>query len=117
MFGQSVFESVLDRLKAEARESARHDGDPETDDGATGVRGLPTGFAGLGTGHAFASGSQAEAAYLDLTDKVVKSKSWKDLLKKNGWNDEYLAGDEFKKYIEEETKRVTEVLTQLGLVK
>ena len=71
MFGQSVFESVLDRLKAEARESARHDGDPETDDGATGVRGLPSGFTGLGSGHAFASGSQAEAAYLDLTEEFA----------------------------------------------
>ena len=71
MFGQSVFESVLDRLKAEARESARNDGDPETDDGATGIRGLPTGFAGLGSGRAFASGSQAEAAYLDLTEEFA----------------------------------------------
>ena len=71
MFGQSVFESVLDRLKAEARESARHDGEQDTDDGATGIRGLPSGFAGLGTGHAFASGSQAEAAYLDLTEEFA----------------------------------------------
>ena len=55
--------------------------------------------------------------YLDLTDKVVKSKTWKDVLKTNGWNDEYLAGDSFKTYIETETKRVTEVLTQLGLIK
>ena len=56
-------------------------------------------------------------AYLDLADKVVKSKTWKDMLKTNGWNDEYLAGDSFKTYIETETKRVTEILTQLGLVK
>ena len=56
-------------------------------------------------------------AYLDLTDKVVKSATWKEQLKTNGWNDEYLAGDAFKTYIEEETKRVTEILTQLGLVK
>jgi putative tricarboxylic transport membrane protein len=56
-------------------------------------------------------------AYLDLTDKVVKSNSWKEVLKSNGWNDQYLAGDAFKTYIEEETKRVTEILTQLGLVK
>jgi putative tricarboxylic transport membrane protein len=56
-------------------------------------------------------------AYLDLTDKVVKSKTWKDILKTNGWNDEYLAGDAFKSYIETETQRVTEILTQLGLVK
>jgi putative tricarboxylic transport membrane protein len=56
-------------------------------------------------------------AYLDLTDKVVKSNSWKEQLKTNGWNDEYLAGDDFKKYIEAETTRITEILTQLGLVK
>jgi len=56
-------------------------------------------------------------AYLDLTDKVVKSATWKEQLKTNGWNDEYLAGDAFKTYIEEETQRVTEILTQLGLVK
>ena len=56
-------------------------------------------------------------AYLDLADKVVKSKTWKDVLKTNGWNDEYLAGDSFKAYIETETKRVTEILTELGLVK
>lgn len=65
MFGQSVFESVLDRLKAEAREAARQDEEAK-DDAAGGVRGLPSGFAGLGTGHAFASGNQAQAAYLDL---------------------------------------------------
>jgi putative tricarboxylic transport membrane protein len=56
-------------------------------------------------------------AYLDLTDKVVKSQAWKEILKTNGWNDEYLAGDAFKTYIETETKRVTDILTQLGLVK
>jgi putative tricarboxylic transport membrane protein len=56
-------------------------------------------------------------AYLDLTDKMVKSTSWKEQLKSNGWNDEYLAGDDFKKYIEAETTRITEILTQLGLVK
>ena len=56
-------------------------------------------------------------AYLDLTEKVVKSPTWKTQLSNNGWNDEYLAGDAFKAHIESETKRVTEILTQLGLVK
>jgi putative tricarboxylic transport membrane protein len=56
-------------------------------------------------------------AYLDLIGKVVASPSWKNILKANDWNDEYLAGDAFKSYIENETKRITEVLTQLGLVK
>lgn len=56
-------------------------------------------------------------AYLDLIDKVVKSPSWAAQLKNNGWNDEYLAGEPFKAYIEGETKHITEILTQLGLVK
>jgi len=56
-------------------------------------------------------------AYLDLTDKLVKSATWKTQLANNGWNDEYLAGDAFKTHIENETKRVTDILTQLGLVK
>jgi hypothetical protein len=33
------------------------------------VRGLPSGFAGLGTGGAFMSGSQAAAAYFDLYEE------------------------------------------------
>jgi putative tricarboxylic transport membrane protein len=56
-------------------------------------------------------------AYLALIDKVVKSPSWKGQLEKNGWVDSYLAGDAFRKYIEEETKRVTALLTTLGLIK
>jgi putative tricarboxylic transport membrane protein len=57
------------------------------------------------------------AAYLALIDKVVKSPSWKGHLEKNGWVDSYLAGDGFRAYIDEETKRVTALLTTLGLIK
>lgn len=56
-------------------------------------------------------------AYLDLIDKVVKSPAWKAQLAQNGWADAYLAGDPFKSYIEAETVRITDILTQLGLVK
>ena len=55
--------------------------------------------------------------YLALIDKVVKSPSWKDHLEKNGWVDSYLPGDAFRAYITEETKRVTALLTTLGLIK
>lgn len=67
MFGLSVFESVLERLKAEARQ-AEEDADEEAvdDDGPGEIRGLTSGFAGIGTGSIFVSGSQATAAYLDL---------------------------------------------------
>jgi len=67
MFGLTVFESVLERLKAEAR-AAEDDLDDALleETGAGAVRGLTSGFAGIGTGTAFVSAPQAAAAYLDL---------------------------------------------------
>lgn len=70
MFGLTVFESVLERLKAEARQAAEEAGDDERGEQSPGeVRGLPSGFAGLGMGATFVSGSQAAAAYLDLYEE------------------------------------------------
>ena len=71
MFGMTVFESVLERLKAEAREAAEEDAgeDGRKDAGPGEVRGLTSGFAGFGAGGTFVSGSQAAAAYLDLYEK------------------------------------------------
>lgn len=70
MFGLTVFESVLERLKAEARQAAEEAGDDERGEKGPGeVRGLPSGFAGLGMGATFVSGSQAAAAYLDLYEE------------------------------------------------
>ena len=71
MFGMTVFESVLERLKAEAREAAEEDDAGHVSGGeSTGdIRGLTSGYAGLGTGSTFVSGSQATAAYLDLYEE------------------------------------------------
>jgi hypothetical protein len=71
MFGLTVFESVLERLKAEAREAAEQDDEQETqeDEGPGEIRGLTSGFAGIGTGSTFVSGSHAAAAYLDLYEE------------------------------------------------
>jgi putative tricarboxylic transport membrane protein len=56
-------------------------------------------------------------AYLTLIDKVVKSPTWKIEREKNGWVDSYLPGDAFGTYVTDETKRVTALLTTLGLIK
>lgn len=71
MFGMTVFESVLERLKAEAREAEENeDGEAAHEtDGPGHIRGLPSGFAGLGSGSTFVSGVQAAAAYLDLYEE------------------------------------------------
>jgi len=61
--------------------------------------------------------NEQRQAYLALIDKVVQTQTWKDHLRKNNWSDAYLAGDDFRKYIGEETKRVTALLTTLGLIK
>jgi len=54
---------------------------------------------------------------LDTIDKMVKSPAWQDVLKQKGWDDAYLPGDAFAKFLQEENARVREVLTSVGLVK
>jgi hypothetical protein len=67
MFGMTVFESVLERLKAEARQA--EEDEVLEEEGSGEIRGLTSGFAGLGMGATFVSGSQAAAAYLDLYEE------------------------------------------------
>lgn len=55
-------------------------------------------------------------AILAVIDELVKSDVWQETLKSFGWSDQYLAGDEYATYIEEETERINELLTELGLL-
>ena len=57
------------------------------------------------------------AALIELMAKMVKSKSWADILKQKGWDDAFLAGDDFAKFLKDEQARVKEVLISVGLVK
>jgi putative tricarboxylic transport membrane protein len=43
------------------------------------------------------------------------SQQWKEVLEKNGWTDAYLPADQFAPVLDEQTKRVQDVLGQLGL--
>jgi putative tricarboxylic transport membrane protein len=53
----------------------------------------------------------------ELVDKMVKSNSWKEILKQKGWDDAYLPGDAFVKFLADEQTRVNNVLKTVGLVK
>ena len=53
----------------------------------------------------------------DLAEKLVKSAAWKDILKQKGWDDAYMAGDEFAKFLASEQTRVSGVMKTVGLVK
>ena len=55
-------------------------------------------------------------AMLSVIDELVKSDVWKKTLEDFGWSDQYLAGDEYATYIEEETERINALLTDLGLL-
>lgn len=55
----------------------------------------------------------------DLTALVTKAhatKEWKDVLKKNGFDDLYITGAEYEKFLTAEEARVQKVLSEIGLV-
>jgi putative tricarboxylic transport membrane protein len=56
-------------------------------------------------------------ALVDTIDKLAKSKEWEEIRKQKGWDDAYLSGDAFAKFLAEEQIRTREVLTSVGLVK
>jgi putative tricarboxylic transport membrane protein len=47
----------------------------------------------------------------------VDSPSWKEALAKQDWDDAWLAGDAYKTFLDEDTKRVAAILESLGLRK
>ncbi len=47
----------------------------------------------------------------------VKHKSWEETLKKNDWMNVWLAGDEYKKFLDEDVKRIGDILGSLSLGK
>jgi putative tricarboxylic transport membrane protein len=53
----------------------------------------------------------------ETLDKLAKSKEWTEILKQKGWDDAYLSGDAFAKFLAQEQTRTKEVLTSIGLVK
>ena len=57
------------------------------------------------------------ASMVGMLDKMSKSKTWQDTLKKQGWDDAYLSGDAFGGFLKEENTRIATVLKEVGLVK
>lgn len=51
-----------------------------------------------------------------LVEDTYESEEWKEALVTNGWDDQFLTGDEFGAYIEEERVRVREILAEIGLI-
>ena len=58
-----------------------------------------------------------KAMWLDRFAKMHDSQAWKDILAAQGWEDAYLAGDDFTAFLAEEKERTTAVLKEVGLIK
>lgn len=54
---------------------------------------------------------------LAAIDTTVKSPAWKETLTKMDWTDIYLPGDAFGKYLDDENKRIGDILAKLNLKK
>jgi putative tricarboxylic transport membrane protein len=52
-----------------------------------------------------------------VVEKAVKSKEWQDALKRNDWENFWLAGDAYGQYVEAENKRLGDILGALSLGK
>jgi putative tricarboxylic transport membrane protein len=56
-------------------------------------------------------------ALVKLVKTATETPSWKATLEKLGWTPVFLGGDEYKKFLEEDTKRVAGIIESLGLKK
>jgi putative tricarboxylic transport membrane protein len=68
----------------------------------------------------FAAPGISDAQLKELTaavDATVKSPAWRETLTKMEWLDLYLVGEPFKKFLDDENKRVGDILAKLNLRK
>lgn len=58
-----------------------------------------------------------KAMWLERFTKMHEGPAWKDILAKQGWEDAFLAGDDYAAFLETEKSRIGEILKEAGLVK
>jgi putative tricarboxylic transport membrane protein len=56
-------------------------------------------------------------ALVKLVQDATGTPSWKGTLEKMGWSGEFLAGDAFKTFLEEDTRRIAGIIDSLGIRK
>ena len=60
---------------------------------------------------------QQRDALVKLVKAATETPSWKQTLEKLGWTGEYLGGEEYGRFLVEDTKRVAAIIDSLGLKK
>jgi putative tricarboxylic transport membrane protein len=56
-------------------------------------------------------------ALVSAVRTATESAVWKETLAKMGWESVFISGDEYKKFVEEDTRRIRGILESLGLAK
>jgi putative tricarboxylic transport membrane protein len=52
-----------------------------------------------------------------LVRAATETPAWKATLEKLGWTPVFLGGDEYKKFLDEDSKRVAQIIESLGIRK
>jgi putative tricarboxylic transport membrane protein len=60
---------------------------------------------------------QQRDALVKLVKSATDTPAWKGTLEKMGWSGEFLGGEDYKKFLEEDTRRVAAIIESLGLKK
>ncbi len=60
--------------------------------------------------------AEQEKAIEDALTRMAQSPEWQEVLADRGWDDQFLAGEEFDEFLDAEQKRTRAVLEELGLV-
>ncbi len=51
----------------------------------------------------------------ELMTEMVETDAWREALEREGWTDSFVAGDEFRRFVADETERVRAVVADLGI--
>jgi putative tricarboxylic transport membrane protein len=61
--------------------------------------------------------TQQRDALVKLVKAATETPSWKATLEKLGWTGEFLGGEDYKKFIVEDTRRISAIIDSLGIRK
>jgi putative tricarboxylic transport membrane protein len=60
---------------------------------------------------------QQRDALVKLVKDATETKAWKDTLEKLGWTGVFLGGEDYRKFIDEDTRRIAAIIDSLGIKK
>jgi putative tricarboxylic transport membrane protein len=56
-----------------------------------------------------------KAMLVETVETMAKSQTWQSILEQKGWENTFLAGDEFEAYLQAQIEQTTEILKSLGI--